>query len=111
MAVLSDFNECNLNNAGCEHVCNNTGGSFDCDCRAGYKLKSDSRGCEGRVLSFPSQRFLLYRAKNLKYSPLLTASLANPISDDVHLFKVALVTVFVRLRALNKKNLKKMRAR
>ncbi|XP_068704567.1 uncharacterized protein [Montipora foliosa] len=41
-----DFNECNLNNAGCEDVCSNTGGSFNCDCRAGYKLKSDSRGCE-----------------------------------------------------------------
>lgn len=43
-----DFNECNLNNAGCEHVCNNTAGSFNCDCRAGFKLKPDQLGCEGR---------------------------------------------------------------
>ena len=28
-------------------MCNNTGGSFNCDCRAGFKLKDDKRGCEG----------------------------------------------------------------
>ena len=28
-------------------MCNNTGGSFNCDCRAGFKLKPDKRGCEG----------------------------------------------------------------
>ena len=45
---LADFNECNLNNAGCEHICNNTGGSFNCECRKGFKLKADKRGCEGK---------------------------------------------------------------
>ena len=44
---VADVNECGLNNAGCEHVCNNTAGSFNCDCRAGFKLKTDKRGCEG----------------------------------------------------------------
>ena len=47
---FSDFNECSLNNAGCEHVCNNTGGSFNCDCRAGFKLKPDKRGCAGHKI-------------------------------------------------------------
>ena len=46
---VSDKNECNLNNAGCEHVCNNTAGSFNCDCRAGFQLKADKLGCEGKV--------------------------------------------------------------
>ena len=45
--ISLDFNECKLNNAGCEHVCNNTAGSFNCDCRAGFKLKADKMGCEG----------------------------------------------------------------
>ena len=53
-AFVSDFNECSLNNAGCEHVCNNTAGSFNCDCRAGFKLKADKMGCEGRTQSFVS---------------------------------------------------------
>ena len=48
---FSDFNECSLNNAGCEHVCNNTGGSFNCDCRAGFKLKPDKRGCAGHKMT------------------------------------------------------------
>ena len=47
---FSDFNECSLNNAGCEHVCNNTGGSFNCDCRAGFTLKPDKRGCAGHKI-------------------------------------------------------------
>ena len=51
-SVISDFNECSLNNAGCEHVCNNTAGSFNCDCRAGFKLKADKMGCEGKCRCF-----------------------------------------------------------
>ena len=49
--LLSDFNECSLNNAGCEHVCNNSAGSFNCDCRAGFKLKADMLGCEGKAVN------------------------------------------------------------
>ena len=48
--IVSDFNECNLNNAGCEHICNNTKGSYHCDCRKGYKLKADGYGCTGGCL-------------------------------------------------------------
>ena len=54
LAFVADFNECSLNNAGCEHVCNNTAGSFNCDCRAGFKLKADKMGCEGRIQFFVS---------------------------------------------------------
>lgn len=43
----TDFNECNLNNAGCEHICANNEGSFNCECRKGFKLKDDKYGCEG----------------------------------------------------------------
>ena len=45
---LSDFNECQLNNAGCEHICANSEGSYNCDCRKGFKLKDDKFGCEGK---------------------------------------------------------------
>lgn len=45
---LLDFNECQLNNAGCEHICANSEGSYNCDCRKGFKLKDDKFGCEGK---------------------------------------------------------------
>lgn len=45
---LLDFNECQLNNAGCEHICANNEGSYNCDCRKGFKLKDDKFGCEGK---------------------------------------------------------------
>ena len=50
-STSTDFNECSLNNAGCEHICSNNEGSFNCDCRAGFKLKADKMGCEGKVLT------------------------------------------------------------
>jgi len=45
--VISDRNECQKSNAGCEHICENTVGSFECNCLKGYKLKADKYGCEG----------------------------------------------------------------
>uniref|UniRef100_A0A8C5BJT4 Growth arrest-specific 6 n=1 Tax=Gadus morhua TaxID=8049 RepID=A0A8C5BJT4_GADMO len=33
-----DVNECAEKNAGCEHACNNTLGSYHCSCHHGYKL-------------------------------------------------------------------------
>ena len=45
---LLDFNECQLNNAGCEHICANSEGSYNCDCRKGFKLRDDKFGCEGK---------------------------------------------------------------
>ena len=35
-----DTNECQVNNGGCQHFCNNTDGSFSCSCRAGYNVAS-----------------------------------------------------------------------
>ena len=50
VSALLDFNECHLNNAGCEQVCNNTEGSYNCNCRKGFKLKPDKMGCEGKTI-------------------------------------------------------------
>uniref|UniRef100_A0A8C9R680 Growth arrest-specific 6 n=1 Tax=Scleropages formosus TaxID=113540 RepID=A0A8C9R680_SCLFO len=33
-----DINECSNNNGGCEHLCNNTLGSYRCSCQQGYVL-------------------------------------------------------------------------
>ncbi|CAL1548715.1 unnamed protein product, partial [Lymnaea stagnalis] len=40
-----DMNECIKNNGGCQHICNNTNGSFFCSCSEGYILQRDKRKC------------------------------------------------------------------
>ena len=78
---LSDFNECSLNNAGCEHVCNNTGGSFNCDCRAGFKLKPDKRGCEGNG-DLRSDKDIQYVNPNIeKEGPFIVLCLHAPCEN------------------------------
>lgn len=46
---FSDINECSLNNGGCEHTCENTMGSFECHCHAGYKLHWNKKDCIGKM--------------------------------------------------------------
>ncbi|XP_034656896.1 uncharacterized protein LOC117894121 isoform X2 [Drosophila subobscura] len=41
-----DVDECQLNNGGCSHRCENSQGSFQCACPAGYQLDSDLRTCQ-----------------------------------------------------------------
>ena len=47
LLIFSDYNECGLNNAGCEQICKNSVGSYNCDCRKGFKLRANLYGCEG----------------------------------------------------------------
>lgn len=48
--LLSDVDECRVNNGGCSMNCMNTVGSFDCKCHRGYALRPDGRTCEGMKL-------------------------------------------------------------
>ena len=47
---FSDINECDSENGGCDHSCNNEIGSFHCDCNIGYMLEDDGLGCKGMYL-------------------------------------------------------------
>ena len=47
---ISDINECNYSNGGCEHICNNTVGSYYCTCNSGYTLNKNGRNCTGIIL-------------------------------------------------------------
>ncbi|XP_038054990.1 uncharacterized protein LOC119727201 [Patiria miniata] len=40
-----DINECAVRNAGCDHACVNTQGSFHCECNVGFVLHSDGKSC------------------------------------------------------------------
>ncbi|KAI8489552.1 hypothetical protein Bbelb_327190 [Branchiostoma belcheri] len=42
-----DIDECANANGGCEHVCTNTDGSFQCSCHLGQTLNGDGKNCDG----------------------------------------------------------------
>lgn len=45
--LFVDINECLNDNAGCDHECMNTNGSYYCECNSGFQLSSDNHTCEG----------------------------------------------------------------
>ena len=45
LQFFSDINECSTLNGGCNQVCTNQVGSFQCECLRGYRLSPDQRTC------------------------------------------------------------------
>ena len=48
----TDTNECLYANGGCQQICNNTIGSFNCSCGIGYSLMPDGFNCSGKDILF-----------------------------------------------------------
>ena len=44
----ADVNECADDNGGCEQMCHNILGSYECTCEMGYELNEDGRSCDGK---------------------------------------------------------------
>ena len=49
LVLLADVNECEENNGGCSHGCENTEGSFFCTCPEGHYLVSGGTVCTGKL--------------------------------------------------------------
>ena len=45
----SDVNECESNNGGCQHICQNTYGSHVCKCWTGHRLDEGGKSCLGEL--------------------------------------------------------------
>ena len=45
--ILTDIDECKTSNGGCDHICTNTNGSYQCSCHDGYSLAEDNSHCVG----------------------------------------------------------------
>ena len=42
-----DVNECDTGNGGCDQMCTNNDGSFQCSCNQGFVLAGDTLSCDG----------------------------------------------------------------
>lgn len=50
MWLVSDINECALDNGGCSEMCENTNGSFFCACEGDERsLAADGKSCVGEA--------------------------------------------------------------
>lgn len=45
--MVLDYPECGDNNGGCDQICRELPGSYECDCNTGYRLKPNNKECEG----------------------------------------------------------------
>ena len=47
--LCTDLNECDINNGGCDQICENTAGSFRCSCRPGYNESQNGASCYSKL--------------------------------------------------------------
>ena len=47
LLIITDINECLENINGCDEICMNTQGSYNCMCSDGFTLQSDNHTCHG----------------------------------------------------------------
>ena len=50
--MRSDLNECVLNNGGCEGICDNFDGGYECTCGEGKVLNVNRHSCDGSFIVF-----------------------------------------------------------
>ena len=43
---VTDIPECSVDKGGCDHICTEKPGSYECKCNPGYKLGADQHACE-----------------------------------------------------------------
>ena len=48
--LLGDPNDCAANPSACEHICHTHNDSYYCTCYSGYRLASNGRTCDGKLL-------------------------------------------------------------
>ena len=53
-----DKDECAVDNGGCQHVCENTLGSYHCKCHNGFTLHNNGRDCkEGEFVKYKAIKY------------------------------------------------------
>ena len=62
--LYTDVDECAQNTDGCEQMCTDTAGSYQCSCRDGYRLGRDGRRCEGECTYITSFKIVCRQVRN-----------------------------------------------
>ena len=61
MFIVTDINECSVNNGGCSGVCRDFPGGYLCECAAGYHHPPDQAGCVGMyIYTYTYTLYILY---------------------------------------------------
>ena len=58
--LFTDVDECATNNAGCEHDCYNSPGSYSCNCNEGYEVHEDQHQCLRKYFCEMYKNILLF---------------------------------------------------
>ena len=60
------MDECALNNGGCDHICDNDEGSFECHCNENYILQDNGLTCSSKInlLLLANNIFLFFSTTN-----------------------------------------------
>ena len=92
-----DIDECDDDNGGCDHVCSNTAGSYECSCNSGYTLELDNKGCSRELITHNAY-WLFISPKPIVMIPVITAyHVLHLISALVSLAGLVMTAVMVLL--------------
>ena len=64
-SVYIDINECNSDD--CQQTCENTEGSYECQCKSGYELNDDQKTCDGLLLIYGNLSYGNYIIMTTRY--------------------------------------------
>lgn len=63
--LFADIDECAEGTAGCAQICQNSAGSFHCECRSGYQLGTDNKSCLGKLQNRFTPLVIFSKHRNL----------------------------------------------
>lgn len=72
-----DKDECAVNNGGCQHICKNTVGSYECACNNGFTLHENKHDCKEGKLYFIELETIFYWISCSIFSTYLNGSQTN----------------------------------
>ncbi|XP_078665528.1 uncharacterized protein LOC144907954 [Branchiostoma floridae x Branchiostoma belcheri] len=79
---LTDIDECANANGGCEHVCTNTEGSFQCSCHIGQTLNGDGLNCDAsQSTTSPTTTYVSSTTAQVSTTPKILSTAMVPTTS------------------------------